>query len=65
MKACNLLFKIAAIVLAIGAAVCVIIANLEKISNFLLSARSTIAARRDACCFCDCDDAEEYEDWDF
>lgn len=63
MKTANFIFKIASVVLAIGAAVCLILANLEKISDCLLSLREQLAAKRKSCC--QCDDMEEYEDWDF
>lgn len=63
MKAANFIFKIAAIVLAVAAVICCILANLEKITDALLALREQFAARRNACC-CQSDDMDEYEDWD-
>jgi len=63
VKAANVIFKIASIVLAIGAAVCLILANLERISDGLLSLREQLATKRKSCC--SCDEIDEYEDWDF
>lgn len=64
MKAANVIFKVASIVLAIGAAVCLILANLERISDGLLSLREQLSTKRKSCC-CSCDETDEYEDWDF
>lgn len=64
MKAANFVFKIASIVLALAAAACFILANLEKISDCFLTLREQVTAKRRACCY-DCDDMDEYEDWDF
>lgn len=63
MKAANLIFKIASIVLAVAAAVCFILANLEKISDWMLTIREQCSLKRRASCTCD--DMDEYEDWDF
>lgn len=63
MKAANFIFKIAAIILAVAAVVCCILANLEKIVEGLYSLREQFTLKRnDACCYVD--DADEYEDWD-
>lgn len=64
MKAANFIFKVASIVLAIAAAVCFILANLDRISDGLLSLREQLATKRKSCC-CQHDDVDEYEDWDF
>lgn len=61
MKAANFIFKIAAIVLAVAAVVCCILANLEKISDGFLALREQFAAKRNYCCHSD--DTDEYEDW--
>ena len=63
MKTTNCIFKIAAAVLALAAVVCCVLANLEKITDCLLSIKEQMAAKRAACC-CN-DDMDEYEDWDF
>jgi hypothetical protein len=63
MKAANFIFKIAAIVLAVAAVVCCILANLEKITDGFLALREQLAAKREAYC-CQSDDFDEYEDWD-
>jgi len=65
MKTANFIFKIASIVLAIAAAVCFVLANLEKITDGLLSLREQLLAKRRACCCQQGDDMDEYEDWDF
>jgi hypothetical protein len=62
MKAANFIFKIAAIVLALAAAVCCVLANLEKITDGFVSLREQLAAKRTGCC-CH-DEVDEYEDWD-
>lgn len=64
MKATSFIFKVASIVLAIGAAVCLILANLDRISDGLLSLREQLATKRKSC-RCHYDDVDEYEDWDF
>ena len=64
MKAANFIFKVASIVLAIGAVVCLILANLDRISDGLLSLREQLASKRKSCC-CHHDEVDEYEDWDF
>lgn len=65
MKTANFIFKVASIVLALAASVCFVLANLEKITNGLLSLREQLAAKRRACSFQQRDDMDEYEDWDF
>ncbi len=64
MKAANFIFKVASIVLVVAAAACFILANVEKISDGLLSIREQFAARRRHCP-CSCDEIDDYEDWDF
>jgi hypothetical protein len=61
MKAANFIFKIAAIVLAVAAVVCCVLANLEKITDGFLALREQLTAKRKYCC--QCDDMDEYEDW--
>ena len=61
MKTANFIFKLAAMVLAIGAAVCFLLANVEKISDSLLTLRAQISMKRRSCC-CSCDEADEFED---
>ena len=63
MKAANFIFKIAAIILAVAAVVCCILANLEKITDGFLTLREQLATKRKASCY-QCDDMDEYEDWD-
>lgn len=62
MKAANFIFKIAAIVLAVAAVVCCVLANLEKITDAFFALREQLAAKRKACC-CHSDEMDEYEDW--
>ena len=65
MKAASCILKIAAIALAIGAVACCVLANLDRITDGLLTLREQIAARRGCCCGGDCDcDIDEFEDWD-
>lgn len=62
MKATSFIFKVAAIVLTAAALVCCILANLERITDGLLTLREQVAAKRNAYrCPCDADD---YEEWD-
>lgn len=63
MKTTNFIFKIAALVLAGAAIVCCVLANLDRITDSLLTLKEQVASRRGRPCPCDVD-AEEYEDWD-
>lgn len=63
MKTTKFIFKIAALALAAAAVVCCVLANLDRITDSLLSLREQFVSRRGRCTPCDVD-AEEYEDWD-
>lgn len=62
MKAANLFFKLAAIVLAASAVIFCILANIDKIHAWMLNVREHCSLRRNACC--NYDNMDEYEDWD-
>ncbi len=63
MSAAKFIFKVASIVLAGAAIICLILAHLDQITECMYGVREQVAMRRRAR-FCDCDDMEDYEDWD-
>jgi hypothetical protein len=62
MRATSFIFKVAAIVLAVAAVVCAVLANLERITDWALTLREQLATKCSPPC--DCGDYDEYEDWD-
>ncbi len=63
MKTTNFVFKLASLILAVCATVCLVLANIEKISSCFLHLRDALRNRCMPCC---CSEEEDdYEDWDF
>lgn len=68
MKFTNLILKITALVLASAAVICLVMANMEKISDWLACFRSKVQAKKALLCRecpCTCSDYDDdFEDWD-
>jgi len=65
MKITSLFLKIAAAILTAAAITCVILANLEQITDGLEDLRGRLTARK--CFLChngEKDESDEFEDWD-
>lgn len=70
MKLTNFVLKIAALVLGIASIACLVMANIEKISDGFACLRTGIHNKRELlrsqCPFCKCSEAEdcdEFEEW--
>lgn len=66
MKNTELILKITALALALAAAVCLIVANLERISEAVDCLWAKVQAKKaglGGCCE-GCDFEDEFEDWD-
>ncbi len=61
MKAASFILKIAALILAAAAIVCCVLANLEAITDTLLSIKNRFQEKRAHCQY---DGIDEFEDWD-
>ena len=66
MKFTNLILKVTALVLATAAIICLVMANMERISDWLTSFRAQVQTRKEMLCrSCPCDQYDdEFEDWD-
>lgn len=68
MKITNLILKITATVLALAAIICLVMANMERISDWLASLWAKVQTKKELLCrTCPCaEDAcnDEFEDWD-
>ncbi|MDY3013966.1 MAG: hypothetical protein SOR61_01975 [Evtepia sp.] len=66
MKFTNLILKVTALVLATAAIICLVMANMERISDWLTSFRARVQAKKEMLCrSCPCDQYDdEFEDWD-
>ena len=65
MKITSFFLKIAAAILSAAAIVCLILANLEKITDSLDYLRSRLSERKCVLCHCgEKDESDEFEDWD-
>lgn len=68
MKITNLILKITAVVLTLAAIICLVMANMERISDWLACLWAKVQAKKELLCrTCPngegiCDD--EFEDWD-
>ena len=65
MKLTDLILKITALVLAVAAIACLIMANMERISDWLwakVQAKKELLCRTCPCEGCESDD--EFEEWD-
>ena len=65
MKFTNLILKITALVLAVAAVICIVMANVEKISDCLACLWAKVQTKKERLCRqCTCDEYDdEFEDW--
>ena len=68
MKITNLILKITAAVLTLAAVICLIMANMDRISDWLAALWAKVQAKKELRCrTCPCGEGacdDEFEDWD-
>ena len=68
MKITNLILKITAVVLTLAAIICLVMANMERISDWLACLWAKVQAKKELLCrTCPCAEGsgdDEFEDWD-
>ena len=68
MKLTDLILKITALVLAVAAIACLIMANMERISDWMACLWAKVQAKKELLCHtCPCEGCEsddEFEEWD-
>lgn len=68
MKLTSTILKLTALLLATAAVVCLVMANLERISHYVDVATARLQAKKEAfrrTCPCgSCEEDDEFEDWD-
>lgn len=68
MNVTKLILKLAALILALGAIICLVIAHYDRITDALASLLAKVQAKKEALCGCcpcgDCaEDLDDYEEW--
>ena len=68
MKITNLILKITAAVLTLAAVICLVMANMDRISDWLACLWAKVQAKKELLCrTCPCGEGscdDEFEDWD-
>ena len=67
MKITNLILKITAAVLTLAAVICLVMANMDRISDWLACLWAKVQAKKELLCrTCPCGSSfdDEFEDWD-